>query len=254
MRYTLRLLTSQQFQRAAALVCAAELIRQEDQPTWGEKPFTIGLWVGSAVSPKRFDEARRQVEAVRATTANAPTDSPCCSSNDARGAAPRSTRNAMSQPSRRSSGSRSTVAIGTENARSPKMATPTGRCRSSRSTTKSIAIRRPSCWPRSTSLPVSLGKGRRPACSATCRVVPPARLSPPGQPRGLHRAVTQRERGRRSYPRVTVQPVDRLRPPDLIIQDELHLITGALGTAVGCSKLLSICCPPTAGTGRPSVR
>ena len=62
MRYTLRLLTAQQFQRATALVCAAEVARRRDPATWGDEPFRIGLWVGTDVSPKRFDEAKQQLE------------------------------------------------------------------------------------------------------------------------------------------------------------------------------------------------
>src|SRR5690606_9280404 len=46
MRYTLRLLTLQQFQRATALLCACEMIRREDPAKWGSEPFRIGLWVG----------------------------------------------------------------------------------------------------------------------------------------------------------------------------------------------------------------
>ena len=49
MRYTLRLLTAQQFQRATALVCAAEMARLRDEATWGTEPFRIGLWVGTDV-------------------------------------------------------------------------------------------------------------------------------------------------------------------------------------------------------------
>ena len=47
MRYTLRLLTLQQFQRATALICACEAIRREDRRSAGaQTPFRIGLWVG----------------------------------------------------------------------------------------------------------------------------------------------------------------------------------------------------------------
>nr|WP_245918711.1 DISARM system helicase DrmA [Actinomadura mexicana] len=65
MRYTLRLLTAQQFQRAAALVCAAETIRREDPATWGDERFRIGLWVGAGVSPNWFDDAKDQVIEAR---------------------------------------------------------------------------------------------------------------------------------------------------------------------------------------------
>lgn len=61
MRYTLELLTSQQFQRASALMCAAELERRRDPATWGDEPFRLGLWVGSGVTPKRVSEAADQM-------------------------------------------------------------------------------------------------------------------------------------------------------------------------------------------------
>lgn len=64
MRYTLRLLTSQQFQRAAALVCAAELERLKDVATWGKEPFRIGLWVGTNVSPKYVKAAAEELKKV----------------------------------------------------------------------------------------------------------------------------------------------------------------------------------------------
>ena len=56
MRYTLRLLTAQQFQRAALLFCAMEKIRSET-PRLGEKPFRIGLWVGGSASPNTREDA-----------------------------------------------------------------------------------------------------------------------------------------------------------------------------------------------------
>lgn len=56
-RYTLRLLTSQQFERAAALVCACESIRKQREAELGREQFTLGLWVGSASTPNKFADA-----------------------------------------------------------------------------------------------------------------------------------------------------------------------------------------------------
>ena len=64
MRYTLRLLTIQQFERAAALICALEDIRRTDGDL-GEKSISIGLWVGSAGTPKTVAEARGALDILR---------------------------------------------------------------------------------------------------------------------------------------------------------------------------------------------
>lgn len=57
MRYTLRLLTAQQYQRAASLICACELIRRENEIELGKDRITIGLWVGSDLTPNKRTEA-----------------------------------------------------------------------------------------------------------------------------------------------------------------------------------------------------
>ena len=63
MRYTLRLLTLQQFQRATTLVCAMEMIRRDFPETWGAEPFTLGLWVGNKVTPGTTADAHTVVKA-----------------------------------------------------------------------------------------------------------------------------------------------------------------------------------------------
>lgn len=71
MRYTLRLLTLDQLSRAAGLVCALELEREKNTSSYGEWPFEIGLWVGKAATPNfmgskgdsRPDTARAKVRA-----------------------------------------------------------------------------------------------------------------------------------------------------------------------------------------------
>jgi hypothetical protein len=69
MRYTLRLLTLDQLSRAAALMCALELERQQDVEKLGKWRFEIGLWVGKAATPNRMGcKGDKDRETARAKT------------------------------------------------------------------------------------------------------------------------------------------------------------------------------------------
>lgn len=66
MRYTLRMLTTQQFQRAASLICSMEQIRVRRQldsahPQLGRKRFSLGLWIGGSGSPNTWADANAAI-------------------------------------------------------------------------------------------------------------------------------------------------------------------------------------------------
>lgn len=64
MRYTLRLLTSQQFRRAATLILACEWLRQMHPLELGNHDISIGLWVGQDTTPNSYQNARQLYETL----------------------------------------------------------------------------------------------------------------------------------------------------------------------------------------------
>ena len=64
MRYTLRLLTRQQFERSMRVIFALELLRRADPGTLGRLPISAGIWIGRATSPNTFKQARQASEEI----------------------------------------------------------------------------------------------------------------------------------------------------------------------------------------------
>lgn len=76
MRYTLRLLAAQQFTRASTLICACEFIRKECESnkakykydSLGTTPITIGLWIGGEHTPNTDEGAKKNLEKLLKAT------------------------------------------------------------------------------------------------------------------------------------------------------------------------------------------
>ena len=88
MRYTLRLLTTQQFARATAMIMACEVIRKgkvgiRSKPVIrGKEPFSIGLWVGAEASPNRRADAYASLRGARELASPKQLAvCPCCKTN-----------------------------------------------------------------------------------------------------------------------------------------------------------------------------
>jgi hypothetical protein len=232
MRYTLRLLTAQQFQRAAALICAAEVLRRADPGTWGDEPFRIGLWVGAGVSPNWFEDAKDQVIDARTASDGKRANvfqtvaCPWC------GEPLRAERDLHIDEARRR------ILLYCHRGEGA------GACPFSRRMADGEGL---------PILTVDEEIYRYAPSLVIATVDKLAQLPWKGYAGMLFGRVRQRcprhgyrhddldektgcatrHQKKDGLPAVSSQPVLRLRPPDLIIQDELHLISGALGTTVG---------------------
>jgi hypothetical protein len=84
MRYTLRLLTIQQFQRASSLILACEYLRRSaarernGKGRLGEKEFSIGLWVGGGATPNDVSTAAERIATDQDPTPRQLTKCPVC--------------------------------------------------------------------------------------------------------------------------------------------------------------------------------
>ena len=82
MRYTLRLLTLQQFERASTLICALEYLRRKVKRSGlGDEPFLLGLWVGYSLTPNHFQSSSEALELLKANPHIAPPEGSPCQTN-----------------------------------------------------------------------------------------------------------------------------------------------------------------------------
>jgi len=225
MRYTLRLLTVQQFQRGAALISACEVIRRGDVATWGAEPFRIGVWVGRNTTPNTFADSQSALEDIadgKRARSGSPVQLVSC---------PRCGTALVDDKGRPE---KNTYQIDTISQRTLVWCPNEGcECSATASSNEGVPV-------------VVVDEEIYRTCPSilVATVDKFARLPFQGQTRALFGL---RDRYSPTYGHITeahgeyvgakklrdAVNASRLLPPELVIQDELHLISGPLGTMVG---------------------
>lgn len=216
MRYTLRLLTLDQLGRASTLVCALELERQQNVEKLGTWPFEIGLWVGKAATPNVMgakgdsnpDSARARTIAFR---------------NDDRKPSPIPLEDCPWCGTKFKAHSFQLL---------PNPDFPTD--------LRVLCMNRQCRFTRDNPLPILSVDDviyRRLPCFMIATIDKFAAMPWTGEVGQFFGRVDRHDHsgfyGRCHPVKGQPLPVDRLPPPDFIIQDELHLISGPLGTIAG---------------------
>jgi hypothetical protein len=231
MRYTLRLLTLQQFQRATTLICACEVIRRENPARWGTTPFRIGLWVGQRTTPNTSEQSnealKREHGAFQRSSSLGGSGTPAQLTNCPWCGTP---IDAGSHITMDKTTRRTLIYCG-----DPRGECPFSRRQASGEGIPALVVdediyrRLPALliatvdkfaqlpWNGSTGMLFGQVDGLCPRHGFTAPDMPDEKQ---------HRAAN-------GHPPVQWRAHAPLRPPDLIIQDELHLISGPLGTLVG---------------------
>jgi hypothetical protein len=219
MRYTLRLLTLDQLSRAATLICALELEREKAEEL-GDWPFEIGLWVGRKATPNEMgSKDHDHPETARRRTITF--------WNDERRPSPIPLEECPW--------------CGAKFQRESFRLTANGRPNREYPTDLQIAcISRDCAFNRDRALPIIAVDEplyRRLPCFLIATVDKFAAMPWSGAVAGFFGRVQRSDKhgfyGASEPDRGAVLPGGGLLPPDLIIQDELHLISGPLGTMVG---------------------
>ena len=225
MRYTLRLLTVQQFQRATALICACELVRKSNPEKWGQEPFKIGLWVGKGTTPndaKASGKALEDLDEGKKPRDGSPVQLVSC---------PRCGTSLVTPQ-----GKPENQTYDFDNARLRTLVRcPNPKCefcaRKSNNQGLPVVVVDDEIYRECPSLVVATVdkfarmpfKGETQALfGLRDRYSPTYGHLTPGHGEKPNQRVVKDD-----------QPARRLVPPELIIQDELHLISGPLGTMVG---------------------